>query len=60
MRASSLSLALLLIASPALAQVDPAPVVAAERAFAADGLALGIKGSFLKHAAAEAIVFGPD
>ena len=60
MRASSLSLALLLIASPALAQVDPAPVVAAERAFAADGLALGIKGSFLKHSAPDAVVLAPD
>jgi hypothetical protein len=60
LRASSLSLYLLLIASPALAQVDPAPVVAAERAFASDGLALGIKGSFLKHSAPEAIVFAPD
>lgn len=64
MRASSLSLALLLVAAPAMAQVktagDPAPVVAAERAFAADGLAMGIKGSFLKHSAPGAIVFSPD
>lgn len=60
MRASSLSLALLLIATPAMAQGgDPAPVVAAERAFAADGLATGIKASFLKHSAPEAIVFAP-
>ncbi len=42
------------------APVDPAPVVAAERAFAADGLALGVRDSFLKHSAPEAIVFGPD
>ena len=45
MRASSLSLALLLIATPAMAATatmtgDPAAVVAAERAFAADGLAM--------------------
>ena len=63
MRASSLSLALLLVATPAITQAttsDPAPVVAAERAFAADGLALGIKGSFLKHSAPDAIVFNPD
>lgn len=61
MRASSLSLALLLIATPAIAQPgDPAPVVAAERAFAVDGLALGVKGSFLKHSAPEAILFAPD
>lgn len=62
MRASSLLLAaaLLLPAASAAAQVDPAAVVAAERAFAADGLALGIKRSFLKHAAPEAILFAPD
>ena len=48
-------------ATPALAApVDPAPVVAAERAFAVDGLALGIRDSFLKHAAPDAIVFSPD
>ncbi len=51
-----------LLATPALAapKVDPAPVVAAERAFAADGLKLGVKASFLKHSAADAIVFRPD
>jgi ketosteroid isomerase-like protein len=38
----------------------PAPVVAAERAFAADGLAHGVKASFLAHSAADAIVLGPD
>ena len=64
MRASSLSLALLLIATPAMAATatmtgDPAAVVAAERAFAADGLAMGIKASFLKHSAPDAIVFAP-
>ena len=46
-------------ASPALA-ADPAAVVAAERAFAADGLALGVRDAFLKHSAPEAIVFQPD
>ena len=42
MKCSSLALAAaLLVASPALAApIDPAPVVAAERAFAADGLEL--------------------
>jgi ketosteroid isomerase-like protein len=34
-------------------------VEAAERAFAADGLALGIKASFLKHMADDAIIFTP-
>ncbi|WP_374575218.1 DUF4440 domain-containing protein [Phenylobacterium sp.] len=49
------------LAIPLIARAaDPAPVVAAERAFAADGLAMGIKRSFLKHAAPEAIVFAPD
>jgi hypothetical protein len=51
----------LLLAAPALAaEVTPAPVVAAERAFAADGLALGVQGSFLKHSAPDGIVFGPE
>lgn len=57
-----------LIASLALiaadrAQAAPTPpaaqIEAAERAFAADGLALGIKGSFLRHMADDAIVFAP-
>ena len=57
-----LALALALVAAPALAapKVDPAPVVAAERAFAADGLALGVQASFLKHSAPEGIVLQPD
>jgi Domain of unknown function (DUF4440) len=50
-----------LLASPALgAPVTPAPVVAAERAFAADGLAMGVQASFLKHSAPDGIVFGPE
>ncbi|HEY9236519.1 MAG TPA: DUF4440 domain-containing protein, partial [Phenylobacterium sp.] len=67
MRASNalLAAALLFPASSAMAQAGPpgahpSAVVAAERAFAADGLALGIKRSFLKHAAPEAIVLAPD
>jgi ketosteroid isomerase-like protein len=48
------------IAGQAQAAVDPAPVVAAERAFAADGLAMGVRDSFLKHSAPEGIVFGPE
>lgn len=60
MRACSLVAAALLTASPAFAETDPSAVVAAERAFAADGLALGIKQSFLKHSAPEAILFAPD
>jgi len=46
------------------AQAEPgAPadqVEAAERAFAADGLALGVKRSFLRHMADDAIIFTPD
>lgn len=50
-----------LLATSALAEpVTPAPVVAAERAFAADGYATGIKASFLKHSAADAIVIQPE
>jgi ketosteroid isomerase-like protein len=49
-----------LLAAPAAAEITPAPVVAAERAFAADGLALGVRDSFLKHAAPEAVVLSPE
>lgn len=50
----------LLAAAPALAGTpSPAAIEAAERAFAADGLALGIRDSFLKHMADDAIVFRP-
>lgn len=66
MKRSSLALAALLCASsmtsaPAFAAaIDPAPVVAAERAFAADGLELGVQASFLKHSAPDGIVFAPE
>lgn len=62
MRPCDLALIAALVAAPAwgAAKVDPAPVVAAEREFAADGLKLGIKRSFLKHSAAEAVVFRPE
>lgn len=51
-----------LIATPAMAAepVTPAPVVAAERAFAVDGYATGIKASFLKHSSPDAIVIQPQ
>jgi ketosteroid isomerase-like protein len=57
-----MTVAAALLAAPAVAAqpVTPAPVVAAERAFAADGLELGIQGSFLKHSAPEAIVLAPE
>jgi ketosteroid isomerase-like protein len=56
-----IALTALAIASPTLAAppVTTAEVVAAERAFAVDGAAMGIKGSFLKHSAADALVFQP-
>jgi ketosteroid isomerase-like protein len=63
LKSSSLAFAAALVfASPALAKsgIDPAPVVAAERAFAADGLAMGVRDSFLKHSAPEGIVLAPD
>ncbi|HEX5377781.1 MAG TPA: nuclear transport factor 2 family protein [Phenylobacterium sp.] len=64
MKAFELALIAALAAAPALAappaRVDPAPVVAAERAFAEDGLTLGIRRSFLRHSAASAVVFRPD
>lgn len=52
-----LIIALTLVAVPALAQEpDAAPVVAAERAFAADAPSMGIAGSFNKWATPDAIV----
>jgi ketosteroid isomerase-like protein len=56
MRLTALAAALL-IASPALAQTpDVAPVVAAERAFAADAPSMGIAGSFNKWSTPDAIL----
>jgi ketosteroid isomerase-like protein len=55
----------LLAATPAPAaqspssRPSPAEIEKAERAFAADGLALGVRDSFLKHMADDAIVFRP-
>jgi len=55
------ALAFTLLATPALAAPPtPEPVVAAERAFAADGLAMGVQASFLKHSAPEGILFAPE
>jgi ketosteroid isomerase-like protein len=53
-------IASLLLAAPALAaEPSPAEIEKAERAFAADGLALGIRDSFLAHMADDAIMFRP-
>jgi ketosteroid isomerase-like protein len=50
----------LLLATPTLAaKPSPAEIEKAERAFAADGLALGVRDSFLRHMADDAIVFRP-
>ena len=55
----------LLVATPTLAAQpsssgpSPAEIEKAERAFAADGLALGVRDSFLRHMADDAIVFRP-
>lgn len=48
-----------MLAVSAQAQTPAAQVEAAERAFAADGLALGVRDSFLKHMADDAILFSP-
>ena len=57
--ALSIALVLTLFVTPAQAQIpDAAPVVAAERAFAADAPSLGIAGSFNKWSTPDAIVIG--
>lgn len=43
-----------------VATTPAAQIEAAERAFAADGAVMGIRGSFLKHMADDAIVFDPS
>lgn len=59
MRLILLALPLLLAAAPVHAQTaDPAEVVAAERAFAADGALMGITASFTRWSTADAIVIG--
>ncbi|MDZ4375481.1 MAG: DUF4440 domain-containing protein [Phenylobacterium sp.] len=58
-RLAVLALALALLAAPVAAQEpDVAPVVAAERGFAADAPSMGIAGSFNKWSVPEAIVIG--
>lgn len=59
MRPILLALPVLLAAAPVHAQTaDPAEVVAAERAFAADGARLGITASFTRWSTPDAIVIG--
>jgi ketosteroid isomerase-like protein len=58
-RLVALTLPVVLFTAPALAQTpDAAPIVAAERAFAADAPSMGIAGSFNKWSVPEAIVIG--
>lgn len=58
-RLVALTLPVVLFAAPALAQTpNAAPIVAAERAFAADAPSMGIAGSFNKWSVPEAIVIG--
>lgn len=58
-RLVAFTLPVVLFAAPALAQTpDAAPIVAAERAFAADAPSMGIAGSFNKWSVPEAIVIG--
>lgn len=57
--APMIALALMAATSaPARSMPDAAPVVAAERAFAVDGLAMGIDGSFLKWSTNDAVLIG--
>lgn len=58
--ALTIAAASVLPAAAAAPPVTPAPVVAAERAFAADGYALGVKKSFLAHMADDAILMTPE
>jgi len=49
-----------LLALSVASTTPAAQIEAAERAFAADGSAMGIRGAFLKHMAVDAIVFAPS
>jgi hypothetical protein len=46
--------------SPAADAADPAPVIAAERAFAARAAVIGVAPSFLEYMTDDAVVFRPD
>lgn len=54
-------LASVLLVIPSCAERAPSPeeIVVAERAFAADGYARGVKASFLDHSSDDAIIFAP-
>jgi ketosteroid isomerase-like protein len=47
-------------AAPAASAADPAPVIAAERAFAARAAVIGVAPSFLEYMTDDAVVFRPD
>ena len=55
--AAGLAAAALAASAPATSPVDE--IIAAERAFAVDGLAHGIRDSFPRHAAPDGIMFAP-
>jgi ketosteroid isomerase-like protein len=60
LRASSALAALAVLASAgAAAAADPAPVIAAERAFAARAAEVGVSASFLEFMADDAVLFAP-
>jgi len=50
---------LIALSLPAVADVDPAPVLRAEYAFAAAASARGVRDAFLEYAASDAVLFRP-
>ncbi|WP_141653058.1 DUF4440 domain-containing protein [Phenylobacterium immobile] len=58
-RSSLLAAAIMAVSAPAFA-ADPAPVVAAEHAFAKSVGDRGVRDGFLAHMADDAVVFSPD
>ena len=59
MRVFSAALGAAVLLSACASVPTPEPIVATERAFAADGYETGIKASFVKYAAPDAIMFSP-
>ncbi len=57
---AALAISTLAVAPGARAAADPGQVVDAEKAFSADAGAMGVKRSFLKWAAPDAVVLEPD
>ena len=59
MRVSFTALGAAVLLAACASVPTPEPIVATERAFAADGYETGIKASFVKYAAPDAIMFSP-